>query len=225
MTLVKRFIFVVNRFVKEPDKHFKLNNMLRLFYSFFFFFFVSILVLSGCGGTVDTSSEDTQEEEDYYDFTAVNLTKYGIPALLMLPDETANIGASTHPEIRHKEGDFVWEIQVGSNFVLHIEDFGDHTNMVATKKKELKQHSMFKITYLMDEKDLIVYERTLLVKGLKNASPNVGVEHKSYHVYAERVIDGITFELRTLDEGVEKKTAVLLAKSIKSFQKLDRSNL
>jgi hypothetical protein len=77
----------------------------------------------------------------------------------------------------------------------------------------------------MDEKDLIVYERTLLVKGLKNASPNVGVEHKSYHVYAERVIDGITFELRTMDEGVEKKTAVLLAKSIKSFQKLDRSNL
>lgn len=182
--------------------------------------FLGLIVFS-CG---DDSKKDDQKEveisldDDYYEFKGISLKEYGIPALIMLPDETANIGASTKPEVLHNEGDFIWDINVGPNFNLHIEDYGDYTDMVDYKKKELKKQDLFKITYLIDEKDLILYERTLIVKGSKKASPTVGVEHKSYHVYGQKVINGITYELRSRDEGYEKMIIELMAKSIKSFK-------
>lgn len=184
--------------------------------------FITVSVTSSCGG--DSGKEKGKEEEglnldeDYYEFKGISLKEYGIPAMIMLPDETANIGASTKPEVMHTDGDFIWDIQVGPNFDLHIEDYGDYTDMVEYKKKELKEQEIFKIRYLVDEKDLIVYERTLIVKGSKKASPTVGVKHASYHVYGQKIINGITYELRSRDEGYEKMIIELMAKSIKSFK-------
>ena len=102
-----------------------------------------------------------------------------------------------------------------------IEDFGDYRNRVSNKKKELKEQTLFKINYLFQSNDLIVYERTLIVRGSKQASPSVGIEHKSFHVYGQKIIDGITYELRSKDEGCSKNIAVLMAKSIKSFKALE----
>ncbi len=183
-------------------------------------FSLTTLFIASCGETEkeETADEGINLDEDYYDFKGINLDKYGIPAILMLPDETANIGASTKPEVIHTEGDFIWEVQVGPNFQIHIEDYGDYTDMVQYKKKELKDQDMFQITYLIDEKDLILYERKLIVKGSKNASPTVGVEHKSFHVYGQKIINGVTYELRSRDEGYEKNIIELMAKSIKSFK-------
>jgi len=177
-------------------------------------------VISSCGGEEKPKTEEAVTlDDDYYEFKGINLKSYGIPALIMLPDETANIGASTKPEIIHADGDFIWDIHVGSNFNLHIEDYGDYTDMVEYKKKELKEQEVFDIKYLIDDKDLIVYERKLIVKGSKKASPTVGAEHKSYHVYGQKIIDGITYELRSRDEGYEAKNIIeLMAKSIKSFK-------
>lgn len=179
------------------------------------------MLISSCGNSAEKEGSEKEVinlDEDYYEFKGISLKAHGIPALMMLPDETANIGASTKPEVLHKEGDFIWDINVGPNFNVHIEDYGDYTDMVEYRKKELKDQNMFKITYLIDEKDLILYERKLVVKGSKKASPTVGVEHKSYHVYGQKVINGITYELRSRDEGYEKMIIELMAKSIKSFK-------
>jgi hypothetical protein len=184
-------------------------------------FFVTGSIVTSCGGsekTEETASEGVNLDDDYYEFKGLSLKEFDIPAMLMLPDETANIGASTKPEVIHNDGDFIWDINVGPNFELHIEDYGDYTDMVEYKKKELKDQEIFKINYLVDEKDLIVYERTLVVKGSKKASPTVGVKHKSYHVYGQKIINGITYELRSRDEGYEKMIIELMAKSIKSFK-------
>lgn len=185
------------------------------------FVFLLGMLISSCGNPPEKEGLDEEVinlDEDYYEFKGISLKEYGIPALMMLPDETANIGASTKPEVIHKEGDFIWDINVGPNFNVHIEDYGDYTDMVEYKKKELKDQNMFKITYLIDEKDLILYERKLVVKGSKKASPTVGVEHKSYHVYGQKIINNITYELRSRDEGYEKMIIELMAKSIKSFK-------
>jgi hypothetical protein len=180
-----------------------------------------ILSISSCGSSGDTENSGKDAitlDEDYYEFRGISLKEFNIPATIMLPDETANIGASTKPEVIHAEGNFLWDIEVGPNFNLHIEDYGDYTDMVEYKKKELKKQEIFKINYLIDEKDLIVYERILIVKGLKNASSKVGVKHNSYHVYGQKVINGITYELRSRDEGNEKMIIELMAKSIQSFK-------
>ena len=190
----------------------------------FILFFGTASLVASCGGkSTDDSVKEKEEltlDGDYYEFKGISLKDYGIPAMIMLPDETANIGASTKPEIMHADGDFIWNILVGPNYELHIEDYGDYTDMVDSKKKELKEQDIFKIRYLVNEKDLIVYERTLVVKGSKKASPLVGVKHASYHVYGQKIINGITYELRSRDEGYEKMIRELMAKSIKSFKQI-----
>lgn len=192
----------------------------------FLFLVVSTLsiVVSGCGGDKNKKDGDTeiQLDEDYCEFKGISLADNDINAMIMLPDETANIGASTKPEIIHTEGDFKWDIHVGPNFHLHVEDYGDYTDLVKNKKKELKDYGHFKIKYLIEEDDLILYEQTLMVRGSKKAAPTVGVEHRSYHVYAQKVINGITYELRSRDEGYEKMIIELMAKSIKSFKPIEK---
>jgi hypothetical protein len=174
-----------------------------------------------CGSKEASSETATVKlDEDYYEFRGISLTPYDIPAMIMLPDETANIGASTRPEITHPDS-FLWSITLGAKFKLYIEDFGDYRNRVSNKKKELKEQTLFKINYLFQSDDLIVYERTLIVRGSKQASPSVGIEHKSFHVYGQKIVDGITYELRSRDEGCSKNIAVLMAKSIKSFKALE----
>lgn len=187
----------------------------RIFYVFVLFFFV----LFSCSDTNNPDNVNIPSDlEDYYEFQGVDLTSYGIPATMMLPDETANIGASTTPEILHLESDFYWNIHVGQNFHLYIEDFGDNTNLVQEKKRELENTQFYDVRYLVDDSDLIIYEITLKVRGHANASKSVGVKHVSYHVYGERVINGIHYELRSRDEGFDRPIIELMAKSIRSFK-------
>jgi len=77
---------------------------------------------------------------------------------------------------------------------------------------------MFKIKYLVDEKDLIVYERTLIVDGSSKAPKSVGLEHQSYHVFGQKVINNYTYVFKSVDEGVEKKIVDLMAKSVRSVK-------
>lgn len=179
--------------------------------------------LNSCGGGGEEKKDDEEVvvDEDYYEFQDMKLDDYDIPAVIKLPDETANIGASTKPEVIHVEDDINWEINVGPNFKLLIEDYGDITDLVEVEKKELAEKKFFKINYVIDEPDLILYERRLEVKGRDNASETVGVEHKSYHVYGQKTVDGITYALRSRPEGYEKMIIELMAKSIKSFKGIE----
>jgi hypothetical protein len=183
----------------------------------------TLLAMPSCSGDgPDPDSDEIVVDDDYYEFQDFNLSEYDIPAYIKLPDETANIGASTKPEVVHIEDDIQWEIKIGTNFQLIIEDYGDINDLIEVEKKELADKKFFKVKYLIDEKDLILYERTLMVKGTDKASPTVGVEHKTYHVYASKTIDGITYELQSREEGYEKVIIELMAKSIKSFRPIGK---
>lgn len=186
--------------------------------------FFSMFLLVNCGGEgTDPNSDEIVVDEDYYEFQDFIMRQYDIDAVISLPDETANIGASTRPEVIHQES-FKWEINVGQKFQLNIEDFGNIDGLVADKKKELADQKFFKIKYLLDEPDLIVYERTLLVSGSKKASPRVGTEHKSYHVYGQKSVNKIIYALSSAEEGCEKHIVELMAKSIKSFKPFKRKS-
>ncbi len=180
-----------------------------------------LLLFFSCGekGKNDLkNNNDIILNDDYYDFQPFSMKNNDIPITIMVPDETANIGASTKPEVLHIEDDFKWELKVGPNFHLLIDDWGDYTDMVQSRKKELKELDFYKIKFLIDEKDFILYEQELKARGSSKASTSVGVPHKSYHVYAQKVIDGITYVFRSRDEGFEKLIITLMAKSIKSVK-------
>jgi len=196
----------------------------RLFVLYIFLF--SSLVLVSCGGKEKPVEEPKDSgivlNEDYYEFQGFSMKPFDIPIMIMLPDETANIGASTKPEVIHTMDDFKWELLVGSNFEMLVDDWGDYTDMVVTRKKELEALDFYKIKYLVDQNNFIMYEQELMPKGLK-ATNSVGVLHKSYHVYAEKVIDGVTYVFRSKDEGAERLIIELMAKSIKSVKPLNTS--
>lgn len=195
------------------------NTTERQCFSVSSFYFLLFLFIFSCTKNPDSNSINISDEpEEYYEFQGFDLSGYDIPATIMLPDETANIGASTTPEVFHLESDFYWNIHVGQNFHLYIEDYGDNTNLVQAQKQKLENTQFYDVRYLLDETDLIVYEITLKVRGHAQASNSVGVKHISYHVYGERIINGIHYELRSRDEGFERPIIELMAKSIRSFQ-------
>lgn len=197
--------------------------MAKAFFRFGVLLMASALIFGGitaCQEEPEVDGDELIVDDDYYEFQSFNLKKYEIPAMISLPDETANIGASTKPEVEHIESDIKWAVRVGPNFELIIEDYADFTDLIEVKKKELSEQTFFKIKYLIDDKDLIVYERTLVVKGSDKAAASVGIEHKSYHVYGQKIVNGITYELQSRPDGYERNIIQLMAKSIKSFKSL-----
>lgn len=175
------------------------------------------LFISSCGGD-EVQDDEITIDDDYYEFQDFNLAPYEIDATIKLPDETANIGASTKPEVTHTEGDLFWEINIGTNFQMVIEDFANIKNIVKDEKKALAEKDFFKIKYLVDEDDLIVYERRLIPTGDSKASPTVGVEHSSYHVFGQKEINGVTYKFASREEGFEKMIIEIMAKSIRSIK-------
>lgn len=177
------------------------------------------LLFSACG---DNDKEKNQPEivEDFFEFQKFELKDFGLNASIMLPDETANIGASIRPEVKHAEDGFKWEIEVGPNFHMIIDDFGEEKNKVADKKRKLKELDIFETKFLVDEKDFIIYESTLKVDGEKASPITDPKPHVSYHVYGQKVIDGYTYVFRSREEGYQKNIIDLMAKSIKSVQEV-----
>ena len=180
------------------------------------------MLFSACSGGEEKNNQ-IEIVEDFFEFQKFNLKDFGLNATIMLPDETANIGASTRPEVKHAEEGFKWEIEVGPNFHMIIDDFGEEKNKVADKKRKLKELDIFETKFLVDEKDFIIYESTLKVDGEKASPITDPKPHVSYHVYGQKVIDGYTYVFRSREEGYPKNIIDLMAKSIKSVQEVKNS--
>lgn len=188
-------------------------------------FIAVISMFTACTSSVDEQNQDDSVSDDeYYEFQDFILSDYEIPAVISLPDQTANIGASTRPEVVHVNSDIKWEINVGQNFQLLIEDYGDLTDLIKDKKADLASKKFFEVNYLIDKDDIIVYERKLSVAGREDAPSTVGFEHTTFHVYAQKVIDGITYEIRSPEGGCEKVIIELMEKSIRSLKSIKGSN-
>ena len=190
---------------------------MKIFFYALMLISLPVMILS-CGSD---NAGDELSEEDLYNFTGLSLKPYGIPVIVMLPNENANIGASTKPEVTHVEGDFKWEIEVGPNFHLNIDDWGANRGLVKDEKKALADKDFYKIKYIIDEPDLIMYERILKVDGRQGVSKNVGFEHKTYHVFGQVIVDDIAYVFQSREDGYEKMIIDLMVKSIKSIKPLE----
>lgn len=176
-----------------------------------------LIVFYACKGKEEPVVKEV-ETEDYYEFIKYNFSDYGLNINMMLPDETANIGASTKPEVKHDLDGFKWEIEIGPNFEFIIDDFGEEKEKVSEKMANLKSMHFMEVNYLVNEKDFIFYETKLQVKG-EESSPITNLkEHVSYHVYAQKTIDGYTYVFRSRQEGFPKNIIEIMAKSFRSIK-------
>jgi hypothetical protein len=144
------------------------------------------------------------DEQDYYQFQRIDLSSKDLNASIMIPDATAGIGASFKPQINHVPADYKWEILIGRNFNLLIEDFGDNAYRYPEVRKKILENKAFKVSIIDEENDQLLYKRIL---------------DNSYHVYAVKKVDGIYYELKSREEGDSKKIAEFIYRSVKSFKK------
>lgn len=168
-------------------------------------FFLSslIILLLACSPKNGDNIEKT-DEQDYYQFQRIDLSSKDLNATIMIPDATAGIGASFKPQINHIPADYKWEVLIGRNFNLLIEDFGDNAYRYPEVRKKILENKAFKVSIIDEENDQLLYKRIL---------------DNSYHVYAVKKVDGIYYELKSREEGDSKKIAEFIYRSVKSFKK------
>lgn len=187
---------------------------------YFLIAFVFVQLVACSEETVQKKKQGMEIDGNLNEFLMFDLSEYEFPATIFLPDETANIGASK-PVITHMEGDFQWLVSVGQNFKLSITDCGsgEHgVNRLKREKSEIAQIENFKIEYLIDTTDLLIYKRTLIVDGDQKASSKVGWDHVSFHVFGLKKVGKYYYSFSSPEEGCEKGIAELMAKSIRSLK-------
>lgn len=186
------------------------------------------MLFMSCDHTPKETSEDVvinypDENEELYEFEAFSLAPYQINALLYLPDETANIGAATMPEVTHELGGWKWELKLGQKFQMEIIDWGEE-NGVALHKEELEDQShMYDIEYIENTDDFIYYKRTLKNEGADNSNENVGVKHESYHCLGNHKIEGINYLFRTTELGSPKPITEYIKVSVKNVEEISNT--
>ena len=171
---------------------------------------VLCLVFSCTEGRVE--SNDKKAQIDYYQFREMNLDSVGIPASIMIPNETAGIGASFAPKILHDEGGFKWHINVGRHFNVLIEDYGDYQYLMPEFLRRINTKDIFNIEIIEESTDYILYKREL------NAVPKKQI---TYHIYGVKYLNGVYYEFTNQEEGDSKKVIDFIVKSFLSFKILN----
>lgn len=179
------------------------------------FFVFLLLFVSSC--TESKKSNDIDKAR-LVDFKPLNLQTYDIPATILLPDETSNIGAATNIEVNHTEGDFKWDIKIGPNYHLRIDDWGDDEEILDAELRKLKDLKFYKLTFFKKTSELLIYKRDLIVKGHKKASNKIGTNHTTYHIFWMKKINDIIYVFKNKDEGSSKKIVDLIELSISSIK-------
>lgn len=173
-------------------------------------------------GENDIISNDLKKEADIdlSDFKGESMKKHGINALMMLPDETSNTGASVVPTFTRQE-EHLWLVEMGPRFEMIIEDMGSETTVVERMKKELIDLGIYDIEFMIDEPDLLMYKRS--IKYSDDSDLEVKKTY-TYHCFGTKIIDGITYLIRSgkPDIGFHKLIVQDMIKTIRSFQALDQ---
>ena len=173
-----------------------------------------LLVLSFIFSCVERSDEGNEDKAqiDYYQFREMNLDSVGIPASIMIPNETAGIGASFAPKILHDEGGFKWHINVGRHFNVLIEDYGDYQYLMPEFLRRINTKDIFNIEIIEETSDYILYKREL------KSAPN---QQTTYHIYGVKYLNGVYYEFTNQEEGDSKKVIDFILKSFLSFKILN----
>jgi len=149
---------------------------------------------------------------DYVQYRLFDLRKYDLAAQIMLPNASAGIGTSMKPQVIYEIGGFKWELNVGRNFSLFIEDYGDYAYRFSEfKRKLLKPNKFFEIELVKQTKDILIYRRK--VKG-----EFVSQKNARFYIYSVKRLGQNYYELMNREQGDTKKVIDFMYHSIQSLK-------
>jgi len=175
------------------------------------FFLIVLCALFSCSEK-PSEEKKSKTQIDYYQFSEMNLASVGIRATLMIPNETAGIGASFEPKIFHDDGGFKWHINVGRHFNILIEDYGDYQYRMPEFLRQLESQDIFKTEIIQQKGDYVMFKRELNLTSKKTSS---------YHFYGVKYINGVYYEIKNKEEGDSKKVIDFILKSFLSFKSIN----
>ena len=130
-------------------------------------FFLVIGLLSAC-------ARPKSPAYDYVQYNRFDLRPYDIDAQIMLPNASAGIGTSLKPSVNFEIGGFKWRLEIGRNFTLLIEDYGDYSFRFAEfKRKLLKPNKFFASSCNALSSALLMFSRSLF------SNPNKKIQRLS----------------------------------------------
>jgi len=177
-----------------------------------FLFLLILQIMISCADESSTSSPSQTNNDDlnidYYQFNKFMLDSVGIDASIMIPNETAGIGASFNTEVLHDDGGFKWQISAGRNFNIFIEDYGDYQYLMPEFIRRIDTKDIFKTQIVKQTGNYIIYKREL----------KTATKHKStYHFYGVKYINGVYYEIKNSEDGDSKKVIEFILKSYLSL--------
>jgi len=177
-----------------------------------FLFLLILQVMISCAdeSTISSTSQKNNDDLniDYYQFNEFMLDSVGIDASIMIPNETAGIGASFNTEILHDDGGFKWHISAGRNFNVFIEDYGDYQYLMPEFIRRIDTKDIFKTQIVKQTGNYIIFKRELNTSTIPNAT---------YHFYGVKYINGVYYEIKNSEEGDSKKVIEFILKSYLSL--------
>lgn len=183
-------------------------------------FTVAALTLFSCGGS-DESSEssgsggDNDSAPDFSGMYNVSLDTFGISLNLMVPEIEGPMNMLLPHNLEEVEEGFLWKVSIGEEgdkFSLFIEDITgyEEEHTVQSKKDNMAMYDFMEVNYLVDEDDLIMFEKMF------PGDPDIPAQ---YHVFGVIVNDMGTFKVYS-DETVmfNQSKAEKMVLSIRSMQ-------
>ena len=167
--------------------------------------FFTLLIFSSCEQSKSTAF-------DYVQYQSFDMSPYDLSVELMLPNASSGIGTSMKPQVNYEIGGFNWTLQVGRNFSLFIEDYGDYAFRFAEfKRKLLKPNPFFEIEIVKQTDDLLIYRRK--VKGEFVAQKNA-----RFYIYSVRRINENYYEFMNREQGDTKRVIDFMYHTIQSIK-------
>jgi hypothetical protein len=182
---------------------------------YYYLLFIPLtLTFNACGGEEKEAggekTEANKTETDFSGMEEIKLNDKDLNAAIKVPQIASSTGDIIPVTVDHGMGDFIWTVKVGDGekFKLMIENaegLGD--DLIGEKKKMFE--SFWKIEYLVDESNLIMYKKS--IEGEETVPDQ-------YHVFAVVKIDGIPYKVYS-DETVQfkKPDAEEMLRSVRSL--------
>lgn len=167
------------------------------------------LFFASCGGGGEEGKDGEAKGEDELNLDGMvgddTLMNYGLKTTVWVPEELAPDGTQIPSQIEPDEDNMLWKIKSGKKFHIVIRVVDGEGNYIKRKKEELAG-GIFKVEYIDDKENYIMYKATL---------PENASKSEFYKFYGVKKVNGEEYEFYTEESAELRKGDVELVK--KSF--------
>lgn len=160
------------------------------------------MFFASCGGGEEGDGKKGEGESEELDLEGMaeddTLKEHGLNASVWVPEELAPDGTQIPSQIEPDEDNMIWKVKSGKKFHIVIQIVDGNGNYIKRKKDELAG-GIFKIEYLDEKENFIMYKATL---------PDNASKTEFYKFYGVKKVNGEEYEFYTEESAELRKVDV-----------------